>query len=66
MSDINEEQKRLYKRAEENDIKLLQDRINKAVEYIEYYGNLFCLKHKQFKEYHQYEVLLDILKGDDK
>lgn len=30
MSDIKEEQKRLYKRAEENDIKLLQDRINKA------------------------------------
>lgn len=29
MSDIQEEQKRLYKKAEENDIKLLQDRINK-------------------------------------
>ena len=86
MSDINEEQKRLYKRAEENDyivkdiaqyeendselakytILELQNRINKAVEYIEYYGNLFCLKHKQFKEYHQYEVLLNILKGDNK
>lgn len=29
MSDIQEEQKRLYKRAEENDIKLLQEENNK-------------------------------------
>ena len=28
MSDIQEEQKRLYKRAEENDIKLLQEKID--------------------------------------
>ena len=49
MSDIQEEQKRLYKRAEENDIKLLKERIDflidkndekqniidKAIEYIE-------------------------------
>lgn len=41
MSDIQEEQKRLYKRAEENDIKLLKEEINrlnniinKAIEYI--------------------------------
>lgn len=29
MSDIQEEQKRLYKRAEENDIKLLREEINR-------------------------------------
>lgn len=29
MSDINEEQKKLYKRAEENDIKLLQEENNR-------------------------------------
>ena len=39
------------------------DRIQKAIEYIEHYGNLYCLRHKQFKEYKQYEDLLDILKG---
>jgi len=35
MSDINEEQKRLYKRAEENDIKLLQDKYNKQKEVLD-------------------------------
>nr|MBR6100715.1 hypothetical protein [bacterium] len=44
-------------------IKELQNRIDKAIEYIEHYGNLYCLRHKQFKEYKQYEDLLDILKG---
>ena len=34
MSDINEEQKRLYKRAEENDIKLLKEENNKYKEKI--------------------------------
>jgi hypothetical protein len=34
MSDIQEEQKRLYKRAEENDIKLLQEENNKYKEKI--------------------------------
>lgn len=60
MSDIQEEQKRLYKRAEENDIKLLkeridflidrndekQDRIDKAVEYIN--------KFESIKAYYEY------------
>lgn len=41
----------------------LEDRIQKAIEYIKHYGNLYCLRHKQFKEYKQYEDLLDILKG---
>jgi hypothetical protein len=35
MSDIQEEQKRLYKRAEENDIKLLQDKCNKQKEVLD-------------------------------
>lgn len=65
MSDIQEEQKRLYKRAEENDIKLLQDRIDKAISYIE----------EAFEEdeincgniYHTaYDDLYMILKGDNK
>ena len=34
MSDIQEEQKRLYKRAEENDIKLLKEENNKYKEKI--------------------------------
>lgn len=34
MSDIQEEQKRLYKRAEENDIKLLKEKNNKYKEKI--------------------------------
>lgn len=38
-------------------------KIDKAIEYIKQYGNLYCLKHKQFKEYKQYEELLEIL-GD--
>ena len=42
----------------------LQERIDKAIEYIKHYGNLYCLRHKQFKEYKQYEDLLDILKGN--
>jgi hypothetical protein len=44
--------------------KMYRDRIEKAIEYIEHYGNLYCLRHKQFKEYKQYEDLLDILKGE--
>lgn len=42
----------------------LTNRIDKAIEYIKQYGNLYCLKHKQFKDYKQYEVLLNILKGE--
>lgn len=41
----------------------LQQRIGKAVEYIKQYGNLYCLKHQQFKKYYQYEKLLNILNG---
>ena len=37
MSDINEEQKRLYKRAEENDIKLLQEENKKLKELCDKY-----------------------------
>ena len=33
----------------------------KAIEYIKQYGNLYCLKHTQFKKYKQYEELLEIL-----
>ena len=40
-------------------------KIDKAIEYIEQYGNLYCLKHTQFKKYKQYEELLDILRGED-
>ena len=42
----------------------LQARINKAIEYIKQYGKLYCLKGKQFKDYQQYQDLLDILKGE--
>ena len=96
MSDIQEEQKRLYKRAKENDyivkdiaqyeendselakytILELQNRINKAIEYIEY--EMPCLwevdeifedmdgkDYNTWKEYDE-NKLLNILKGDNK
>lgn len=44
--------------------KLAND-INKAIDYIKQYGNLYCLKHTQFKYYNQYKVLLEILKGGE-
>lgn len=44
---------------------ILQDRIDKAVKYIKHYGNLYCLKHTQFKNYVQYKKILDILEGED-
>ena len=47
-----------------NSEKLLE-RINKAIEYIKQYGNLYCLKHTQFKKYKQYEELLEILGDND-
>lgn len=78
MSDIQEEQKRLYKRAEENDkekwidiskenrrllkeihnreINELQNRINKAIEYIE----------RDVIKNVTSEIILEILKGDNK
>lgn len=43
----------------------LQNIIDKAIEYIKQYGNLYCLKHKQFKDYQQYKELLDILRGNN-
>lgn len=46
-----------------SEISKLKDRIDKAIEYIKHYGNLYCLKHTQFKKYKQYEELLEIL-GD--
>ena len=63
MSDINEEQKRLYKRAEENDIKLLQDRINKAIEYIK---EDMYVEPKELYGLVDGEHLLNILQGSDK
>ena len=89
MSDINEEQKRLYKRAEENDyivkdiaqyeendselakytILELQNRINKAIVYIEwhYKDNQEFYKNKGIGlNYPECDGLLNILKGDNK
>ena len=40
--------------------------IKKVREYIIQYGNLYCLKHKQFKDYHQYKVILEILDKENK
>ena len=57
--------------AVQRDYENLQQKIDKAIEYIKEYGNLYCLKHTQFKKYKQYEELLEILgdkdvQGDDK
>lgn len=41
MSDIQEEQKRLYKRAEENDIKLLKEEINRLNNIIKNLDKMF-------------------------
>ena len=49
--------------AVQRDYEELKARIDKAIEYIKQYGNLYCLKHTQFKKYKQYEELLEIL-GD--
>lgn len=74
MSDIQEEQKRLYKRAEENDkeqeINELQDRINKAVGIIKKYGyekqmeEDYLMNRVNLANYNC--LLLDTLKGDNK
>ena len=96
MSDIQEEQKRLYKRAEENDkemkrqykiseeyhkenrkllkeihnreINELQDRINKAIEYIEQILKFIISKNikEEKREYERLEHIVNILKGDNK
>lgn len=54
-ADLEEEKAENYEKAEI---------IDKAIEYIKQYGNLYCLKHKQFKDYQQYKDLLDILRGE--
>lgn len=50
---------RVIEKAKE--IERLKDIIKEVREYIEQYGNLYCLKHTQFKNYHQYKVILEIL-----
>ena len=72
MSDLQEEQKRLYKKAEENDIKLLKEEINrlnniidKAIEYI----NEMCLCSDGYANYGddlRPEYIINILQGSDK
>ena len=52
-------------KAVERDNRKLHERIDKAIEYIKEYGNLYCLKHTQFKKYKQYEELLEILGGEE-
>lgn len=45
----------------QNKLQQKENIIKKVREYIIQYGNLYCLKHKQFKDYHQYKVILQIL-----
>ena len=45
----------------DKEIERLKGIIKEAREYIVQYGNLYCLKHTQFKNYHQYKVILEIL-----
>jgi hypothetical protein len=89
MSDINEEQKRLYKRAEENDyivkdiaqyeendselakytILELQDRINKAIEYMNDPDNFLCINVEEqgrvLMDEDSQNDLINILKGKE-
>jgi hypothetical protein len=64
LQEINNNLKEDFKRHIDR-INELTNRIEKAVEYIKQYGNLYCLKHQQFKKYYQYEELLNILNGSD-
>ena len=52
----------------EMEIIRLHSIIKEVRKYIEQYGNLYCLKHTQFKNYHQYKAILEILDkvGSDK
>ena len=65
----NKQLKERYERLKQEHIDTItrneekQQRIDKAIEYIKHYGNLYCLKNIQFKKYKQYEELLEIL-GD--
>lgn len=49
-----------------NQLQQKENIIKKVREYIIQYGNLYCLKHKQFKDYHQYKVILEILDKENK
>ena len=60
MSDIQEEIKKQKKKAEENDIRLLQERINKAISYIENE-----MSHLTTNGIRTRKHLLSILKGSD-
>jgi hypothetical protein len=79
MSDIQEEQKRLYKRAEENDIKLLKEKIdslesqldfieeqNKYIEKLENRINKVIEEINKRSTKEVAELYIDILKGDNK
>ena len=80
MSDINEEQKRLYKRAEENDIKLLQEEINRLTAESTHYESKYYNEAKKVDKAIEYikqlehsewitfgrKILLEILQGSDK
>ena len=48
------------------EINKLKSIIKEVREYIIQYGNLYCLKHEQFKNYHQYKVILEILDKENK
>lgn len=50
-----------YIRKMYNQLQQKENIIKEVREYIIQYGNLYCLKHKQFKDYHQYKVILEIL-----
>ena len=69
MSDIQEEQKRLYKRAEENDIKLLKEEINRLNNIIDGLEKWLIVKTNDNYKYTEYDEVLDKLnqlKGDNK
>ena len=57
MSDIQEEQKRLYKRAEENDIKLLKEEINRL-------NNIIDELEKYLEEESRYNEYKDVFYRD--
>ena len=62
MSDIQEEQKRLYKRAEENDIKLLKEEINRLNNIIdELKKYLIEMSDKSWDDNGAYDDVLDKL-----
>ena len=80
MSDIKEEQKRLYKRAEENDIKLLKEEINRLTAESTHYESKYYNEAKKVDKAIDYieqlehsewitfgrKILLEILQGKEK